>query len=96
MKENCHDGAFGNEGKGYRGIVIDDDFYVLITKIPIDVENICGYYLDKHKGTFNSILDSFRVSFEIFVNVGDYTLLPYENPTIMEKQMNYLRNGEFN
>lgn len=80
LKENCHDGAFGNEGEGYRGIVIDDDFYVLITKIPIDVENICGYYWDKHKGTFNSVLDSFRVPFEIFVNVGDYTLLPYKKP----------------
>ena len=81
MALQCHEGAYGEEGPGYHAVRTQDgDFYVVINKVPIDVEEFVGYrWRENDGGVFDSNSTLFKVPYGIKVNVGDYPLLPYDH-----------------
>ena len=81
LKRYSHEGAYGTEGAGYLVIDIDGSPMVIVKKIAIDVEQMVGFHWNAGCAFFSDELRSFTIPYGTRVNVGEYTLTPYNYVT---------------
>ena len=79
LKHYSHEGAYGDEGVGYFIVDVKGSSMVILKKIAIDVEQMVGFHWDARRAVFQKYLRNFTVPYCTRVNVGEYTLTPYNH-----------------